>query len=48
LYFNRINRMTTWLFIPVYELLFPFYSLLLLVLVPTYKPKWKGREIYKL
>ncbi len=45
-YFNRIKRMKTWLFIPLYELLFPFYTLLILVLIPIYKPKWKSREIY--
>lgn len=45
-YFNRINRMMTWLFIPLYELLFPFYTITMLLLIYTYKPKWKGREIY--
>lgn len=45
-YFNRIRRMKTWLFIPLYELLFPFYTVLILVLIPIYKPKWKNREIY--
>ena len=45
-YFNRIRRMKTWLFIPLYELLFPFYTLLVLVLIPIYKPKWKSRKIY--
>lgn len=45
-YFNRIKRMKTWLFIPIYEILFPFYTLLILGLIPVYKPKWKSREIY--
>lgn len=45
-YFNRIGRMKTWLFIPLYEVLFPFYTLLILVMIPIYKPKWKSREIY--
>jgi len=45
-YFNRIKRMKAWLFIPMYEVLFPFYTLLILVLIPFYKPKWKNREIY--
>ena len=45
-YFNRIKRMKTWLFIPLYEILFPFYTLLILLLILIYKPKWKSREIY--
>jgi len=45
-YFNRIQRMKTWLFIPVYEILFPVYTLVILILIPLYKPKWKSRAIY--
>lgn len=45
-YFNRIRRMKTWLFIPLYEVLFPFYTVVILILIPIYKPKWKSREIY--
>lgn len=45
-YFNRIKRLMTWCFIPFYELLFPFYTIVMLSLIYTYKPKWKGREIY--
>jgi cellulose synthase/poly-beta-1,6-N-acetylglucosamine synthase-like glycosyltransferase len=45
-YFNRIRRLSSWLLIPVYELFFPLYTILLMVLLLTYKPKWKGREIY--
>lgn len=44
-YFNRINRMKTWCLIPVYELLFPLYSLLLGILMISYRPQWKGRSI---
>lgn len=44
-YFKRIGRLQSWMLIPLYELWFPFYSLLLLVLVPIYKPHWKGRKI---
>ena len=44
-YFNRIKRMSTWLFIPLYELLFPFYTMIILSLMFWYKPKWKGRVI---
>jgi cellulose synthase/poly-beta-1,6-N-acetylglucosamine synthase-like glycosyltransferase len=45
-YFARIKRLSSWIYIPIYELLFPLYTLLILALVFTYKPKWKGREIY--
>ncbi|NVK65456.1 MAG: glycosyltransferase [Flavobacteriales bacterium] len=44
-YFLRIKRIKSWLLLPIYEVLFPFYSLLLAVLMLFYKPKWKGREI---
>lgn len=44
-FFTRMRRLRTWALIPVYELLFPIYSLLLLILMFTYKPKWKGRVI---
>jgi glycosyltransferase involved in cell wall biosynthesis len=46
-YFSRIGRRITWLFIPIYEVLFPIHTLMILTLMLTYKPKWKGREIYK-
>ncbi len=45
-YFFRIKRKITWAVIPIYELLFPIYSLLILLLVFVYKPTWKGRQIY--
>ena len=45
-YFNRVNRLRSWIFIPIYEILFPIYTLLILALLLTYKPKWKGRKIY--
>lgn len=45
-YFNRVKRLRSWVFIPIYELLFPIYTLLILVLLFTYTPKWKGRKIY--
>lgn len=46
-FFSRTRRVPSWWFIPLYELVFPIYSLLLLLLMPFYKPKWKGRAIYK-
>ncbi len=46
-YFYRIKRIITWSFIPIYEVLFPFYTIIILSLMYTYKPKWKGRTIYE-
>lgn len=40
---NKTNRL--WLF-PIYELLFPFYNLILVIMLPFVKPQWKGRKIY--
>jgi len=42
-FFYRFKRMKAWLLLPVYQLLFPFYNLLILVLIPFFKPIWKGR-----
>lgn len=44
-YFNRMGRMRSWLYIPLYEILFPFYTLLIVSLMYTFKPKWKGRKL---
>lgn len=44
-YFKRIRRISTWWWIPIYEIWFPFYSLLIALLIPFYKPKWKGRTV---
>ncbi len=44
-FFIKMRRLLTWTLIPIYEVLFPFYSLLLFILMFTYNPKWKGREI---
>ena len=44
-YLKRIDRLKTWLFIPIYELLFPFYTVIIIVGIFTFKPKWKGRVI---
>lgn len=46
-YFVQIKRMQSWLLLPLYELLFPFYSILLGILMLTYQPKWKGRKIHQ-
>jgi cellulose synthase/poly-beta-1,6-N-acetylglucosamine synthase-like glycosyltransferase len=42
-YFLRIKRLRTWLFIPFYEVLFPIYSLSILIAILCVKPIWKGR-----
>lgn len=44
-YFTRINRIKSWCLIPIYEVLFPLYSLLIGALMISYRPKWKGRSI---
>lgn len=44
-YFKRIGRSGLLLLLPVSELWFPVYSLLLTVLLPFYQPKWKGRKV---
>jgi biofilm PGA synthesis N-glycosyltransferase PgaC len=46
-YFFRIKRMRTWLFIPFYEVLFPIYSLSILIAILFVKPIWKGRILAK-
>ena len=45
-YFAQMKRMETWVLIPIYELLFPIYSVIIGVAVLFRKPKWKGRAIY--
>ena len=44
-YFQRIGRLTTLLFLPIYELLFPFYFAIMLLLIGSYSPKWKDRPL---
>ena len=44
-YFQRIKRLSSWFFIPVYELLFPVYTVLILSMMYWFKPKWKGRKL---
>jgi glycosyltransferase involved in cell wall biosynthesis len=46
-YFLRIRRLMSWLFIPLYEFLFPFYTLLILSMMYWFKPKWKGRKLQR-
>lgn len=42
-FFKRFNRLKAWLLLPIYQIIFPFYNLLILVLLPFFKPVWKGR-----
>jgi cellulose synthase/poly-beta-1,6-N-acetylglucosamine synthase-like glycosyltransferase len=42
-FIREFNRLTAWLLIPFYQLIFPLYNLILLFLLPFFKPKWKGR-----
>lgn len=44
-YFKRIGRSITLLFLPAYELIFPLYFLVMIVLIAFYSPKWKGRSL---
>ncbi len=44
-FFLRTKRFLTWCLIPIYELAFPIYSIIIGILMLTYRPKWKGREI---
>ena len=44
-YLKRIKRIKTWLFIPLYELFFPIYTVILIGGIFFYKPKWKGRVV---
>jgi glycosyltransferase involved in cell wall biosynthesis len=42
--FTRNRRTYSLFFLPFYQLFFPFYYLLLLLLLPFFSPKWKGRN----
>lgn len=42
-YFKEFNRLTALFLIPIYQLIFPIYNLLLMILMPFFKPIWKGR-----
>jgi glycosyltransferase involved in cell wall biosynthesis len=42
-FFYRFKRMKAWFLLPIYQLLFPLYNLLILVLIPFFEPIWKGR-----
>jgi poly-beta-1,6-N-acetyl-D-glucosamine synthase len=46
-YFQRIQRIKTWLLIPISNFIYPFYILALIVMATFTSPHWKGRNIYK-
>ncbi|MEY3048755.1 MAG: hypothetical protein RL365_793 [Bacteroidota bacterium] len=44
-YFFKFKRLFALLFIPVYQVLFPCYNLLLFILIPTFRTRWKDRKV---
>jgi hypothetical protein len=44
-FFNRVRRIRSWLFIPLYEILFPIYSVMIISMMYVFKPEWKGRKM---
>ena len=44
-YFFRFKRIHTWVLIPLYEVIFPLYNVLLLTLILFLSPTWKGRKV---
>ncbi len=42
-FFKEFNRLIAWFLIPIYQLIFPIYNLILLFLLPFFRPIWKGR-----
>ncbi len=44
-YFNRMRRMKAWLILPFYEIIYPVFFLLMVILSFSFNPVWKGREI---
>ncbi|MDG1841626.1 MAG: glycosyltransferase [Crocinitomicaceae bacterium] len=45
LYFIRLRLIKEFLFLPFYSVIYPFYSLLILINSMLLKQEWKGREI---
>ncbi len=41
----RQKRWSNWFFMPIYELIYPFYLLLMVILVMIMRPSWKGRTV---
>jgi biofilm PGA synthesis N-glycosyltransferase PgaC len=43
-YFLKTNRLKTWIGLPLFALIQPFYLSTLLIMMLIYKPTWKGRK----
>jgi biofilm PGA synthesis N-glycosyltransferase PgaC len=44
LYFKNIKRLKTWAMLPLSTFIYPIYIVVLMVLLPILKPKWKNRK----
>jgi biofilm PGA synthesis N-glycosyltransferase PgaC len=44
-FFNRSRRLRSWFFIPLYEIIYPFYLLTMLGMIYFFKPEWRGRKL---
>lgn len=44
-YFIKINRIITWMLLPLFSIIQPVYLLVLVAMLPFYKTKWKGRRV---
>ena len=44
-YFMKINRLKTWITLPVYSLIQPIYLFVLSILIFVYQPSWKKRKV---
>jgi biofilm PGA synthesis N-glycosyltransferase PgaC len=42
-YFKNIKRLKTWAMLPISTFIYPIYIVVLMVLLPVLKPKWKNR-----
>ncbi len=43
-FFKEFQRLKSWILIPIYQVIFPFYNLILLGIMPFFTPLWKGRK----
>lgn len=44
-YLKKIGKTNCLLILPIYEILLPFYTTFLSLLLPFYRPQWKGRKM---
>ena len=44
-YFMKINRLKTWITLPVFSLIQPIYLFVLSILIFVYQPIWKNRKV---